>query len=371
MRIRSLPSFVHPAPFALLALLACACASLSGAPTPPIPGVERCDELIQPTEQHFAHLWRVTRGGENAEAYWSNAGDRLTLQRRFGDIKCDRIFVTDAKTGALQQISNGRGKTTCSYFLPGDREVLFASTQSYMSDCPPPIDYQKEGYVWAIHPEFDIFVRNLDSGVERTLTSAWGYDAEATVSPVGDRIVFTSDRSGDLELWTCDLDGKDLKQVTNELGYDGGAFFSHDGKQLVFRATRFVDGDPEASRERYAELYKNHRIRPHLLDLCMCDADGSHRRRVTDLGGASWAPYFFPDDKRIIFSSNHHDPRPKKTEFDLFAVDVDGKNLEQITTNVGFDSFPMFSPDGRYLVFASNRGGSEPGETSLYIAQWR
>jgi dipeptidyl aminopeptidase/acylaminoacyl peptidase len=358
-----------------------ACASTARhASAPPLAGVKPADELIQPEEKHFAHLWQITKGGENAEGYWSFAGDRISLQRRFGEQKCDRIFVTDARgsdhTGIapLAPVSNGKGVTTCAYFLPGDREVLYASTQAAQSECPPPPD-RADGYVWALHPEYDIYVHDLATGAERRLTDTFGYDAEGTVSPLGDRIVFTSDRSGDLELWTCKLDGSDLKQVTNELGYDGGAFFSHDGKRLVFRATHFVEPGPNGemigTREQYVDLLKKHKIRPHRLDLYVCDADGSNRRQVTDLGGASWAPYFTPDDRRILFSSNHHDTNEPKFEFDIFAVDVDGSHLERITTYKGFDSFPIFSPDGKWLVFASNRGGTEAGETNLFVAEWR
>lgn len=361
---------------ALCTSLFAACAAPSSTPTkltPPLPGLVNVDELIQPGEEHFAHLWRIASGGENAEAYWSFAGDRLVLQRKQGDAKCDRIFVTDG-AGGVRQVSNGKGTTTCSYFLPGDERVIFASTQAHHTDCPPPPD-RADGYVWALYPEFDLWIHDLKSGAETRITDAWGYDAEATLSPDGQRIVFTSDRTGDLELFTCALDGSDVRQVTNELGYDGGAFFSHSGKQLVFRSTSFVepgaDGNMIGTREQYVELLRKHKIRPHKLDIYTCDVDGSNRRRVTELDGASWAPYFFPGDKRIIFCTNHHDTRTPKVEFDLFAIDADGRNLERITKYAGFDSFPMFSRDGRWLVFASNRGGSEPGETNLYLAQWR
>lgn len=350
-----------------------ACAAAPEALAPPLAGLENVDGLIEPAETHFAHLWRVATGGENAEGYWSFAGDRIVFQRRHGEIKCDRIFVTDG-AGGWQQVSSGKGTTTCSYFMPGDRSVIFASTQAYHTDCPPPPD-RADGYVWALHPEFDLWTRDLETGAERRLTEEWGYDAEATLSPDGTRIVFTSDRSGDIELWTCAVDGSDLRQVTNELGYDGGAFFSHDGKQLVFRATTFVDEGPGGSkvgtREQYVELLAKHKIRPHRLDIYTCDVDGSNRRRVTELDGANWAPYFFPGDRRILFATNHHDTNTPKVEFDLFAIDVDGRNLERITSYKGFDSFPMFSRDGRWLIFASNRGGSEAGETNLYLAQWR
>ncbi|MEX1026110.1 MAG: hypothetical protein WD226_13630 [Planctomycetota bacterium] len=337
----------------------------------PIPGATLRDDLIEPGEEHFQHLWMVTDGGQNAEGYWSFGGDRLVLQRRQRDlgIDCDRIFVTDPVTGALQQLSSGRGATTCAYFLPGDEQVLFASTQAHHTDCPPPVD-MSEGYTWMVHPEYDVYVHDLATGSERALTSGWGYDAEATVSPVGDRFVFTSTRSGDLELWTANLDGSDPVQVTDEIGYDGGGFFSHDGRRIVFRTTRFLEDRLDTEHRRYRELLEEWKVRPHSMDIMLIDADGTNRRRVTDLGQASFAPFFFPNDERILFSTNHHDTE-RKRNFDLFAVDVDGTNLERVTTYDGFDSFPMFSPDGRFVAFASNRGNAKPGETNQFVALWR
>jgi TolB protein len=341
----------------------------------PLYGGESADQLIAPGEVHFSHLWMMTTDGDNAEAYWSNSGDRLVFQRRSPDhgIECDRIFVL-GKDGPARQVSNGHGKTTCSYFLPGDKSVLYASTHGLMDACPPPIDpadYRKFGYFWPVYPEFDIWIQDLAGGEPRRLTETYGYDAEATVSPRGDRIVFTSSRSGDLELWTCDLEGADLRQVTDTPGYDGGAFFSHDGKRLVFRSQAFTPGKEAEELADAREQLAAWRVRPSKMELQLADADGSHRTTLGPLGGASFAPYFFPGDRRVIFASNHHDPGTPKREFDLFAIGVDGQGLERITTHEGFDSFPMFSPDGRYLVFASNRGQRKPGETNLFLAQWK
>lgn len=359
---------------ALATLAACSSSSSSkDRPTPPFEGLFAVDHLIQPGEVHFAHLWQVTKGGQNAEGYFDAGADRIVFQRTDDALACDRIYVTDAGArsdfGSFRPVSAGKGVTTCSFFMPGGREVLFASTQGSHQTCPPPVD-RSDGYVWPVHPEYDIYAHDLESGAERKLVDSWGYDAEATLSPLGDRIVFTSGRTGDLELWTCNVDGTDQRQVTRELGYDGGAFFSHDGTKLVFRATRFTE-DGVGTTEKYVELLGKHKIRPHLLDLYVCNVDGSDRRRVTDLGGASWAPYFFPGDWRIIFSSNHHDPSTPKVEFDLFAIDADGGNVERITTYQGFDAFPMFSKDGKWLVFASNRGGTVAGETNLFVAKWK
>ena len=268
----------------------------------------------------------------------------------------------------LEPISSGRGVTTCSYFFPDGRRVLFASTQFHHAECPPPADFS-EGYVWRVFPEYDIWSHDLETGAEHPLTSQWGYDAEATISPRGDRIVFTSTRSGDLELWTCDLEGSALFQVTDSLGYDGGGFFSHDGRRIVFRTTQFTPEGGEEELETYRRLLADWKVRPHSMEIMLIDADGTNRVQLTNLGGASFAPFFFPDDRRVIFSTNHHEEGARN--FDLFAIGVDGTGLERITTYEGFDSFPMFSPDGRYLAFASNRGGDVDGETNLFIAEWR
>jgi TolB protein len=373
-----------PRALAALPFLAAACASAaepaphpavprSGPPAPLFGGIPR-DDLIAPGEDHFAHLWMLTTDGENAEAYWSSGSDQLVFQRRAPElgIDCDRIFLLPGG-GSPVQLSSGRGVTTCAYFMPGDASVVYASTQAHADACPPPIDPAefRSGYFWRVFPEFDLWIHPLDGGAPRQITDTWGYDAEATVSPRGDRMVFTSSRSGDLELWTCDLEGGDLRQVTSTPGYDGGAFFSHDGKRLVFRSQALTPGKEAEELAEAHELLQRWRVRPSKMELQISDVDGSNRRTLGPLGGASFAPFFFPDDRRVIFASNHHDTGTPQREFDLFAIGVDGSGLEQITTNPGFDSFPMFSPDGRYLVFASNRGQLEPGETNVFLAEWR
>jgi TolB protein len=367
---------VH-ARFLPLLILFAGCASVQeSGPKVPITGCVPADHLIQPGEKHFAHLWQLTDGGENAEAYWSFAGDRLVLQRRKPDegIECDRIFVTQAD-GGTKQVSNGQGVTTCSFFMPGDEGVLFGSTHGHHEQCPPPPD-RSQGYVWVLHPEYDIFVQDLAGGEPKVLVDGWGYDAEATISPLGDQIVFTSTRSGDVELWTCEIDGSNQRQVTDAPGYDGGAFHRHDGKRLIFRSTAFTPGAEEEELADYQRLLAEWLVRPSNMEIMVVDVDGENREQVTSLGKANFAPYFFPDDSRVVFATNHHDDRRPALGFDLFAVDLDGENLEQITfydegRGKQFDSFPMFSPDGRYLVFSSNRGTGPSGDTNVFIAEWR
>lgn len=335
--------------------------------------------LALPEETHLSNIRQLTFGGNNAEAYWSFAGDRLILQSDRAPYKCDQIEVLSTKGGAPQLVSTGKGRTTCAYFLKGDKEIVYASTHEASPACPTPPDHS-HGYVWGLF-EFDIYKANADGGNLVNLTPGTpGYDAEATVCPKDGSIIFTSVRTGDLELFRMDADGKNVRQLTNQLGYDGGAFFSADCSKIVWRSSRPTGKDAD----EYKALLAQKIVRPGKMDLYVANADGSDARQVTYLPGASFAPYFFPDGKRIIFSSNYKNPR--SAEFDLFAVDIDGTNLEQITFSGGFDGFPVFSPDGKTLSFSSNRrdvvlkdgkevyrlSGTPVGkrDTNVFLADW-
>ncbi|WP_241823110.1 TolB family protein [Chloracidobacterium thermophilum] len=318
---------------------------------------------LDPRETHLANLRQLTFGGENAEAYFSFDGKQLVFQSTRDGRACDQIYVMDA-TGARQRmVSTGLGRTTCAYFLRDGRHIIYSSTHLAQRECPPRPDFSR-GYVWALYPGYDIFKASLDGKRLVRLTDAPGYDAEATVSPDGKHIVFTSDRSGDLELYIMDTDGKNLRQLTHTPGYDGGAFFSHDGKQIVWRASR-----PEgAELEEYRALLREHLIRPSRLDIYVMNVDGSNVRRLTNNGKANFAPFFTPDDRKVIFSSNMDDPQGRN--FELYLVNLDGTGLERVTYEETFDGFPMFSPDGKKLVFASNRNGRARGETNIFMADW-
>jgi Tol biopolymer transport system component len=185
------------------------------------------------------------------------------------------------------------------------------------------------------------------------------------VSPDGERVVFTSSRDGDIELYTMNVDGSDVRRVTQRVGYDGGAFFSPDGSKLVWRA---MYPTTAADTADYIRLLERRLVRPSRLELWVSNTDGSDARQVTQLGGANFAPYFHPDGQRIIFASNQPDPRNRN--FDLYLVNLDGSGLDRVTTSAEFDAFPMFSPDGKRLVFASNRHAAQPGETNIFIADW-
>lgn len=315
-------------------------------------------------EKHLTNIRQLTFGGQNAEGYFSFDESLLSFQSTRDSFECDQQFVLELATGKTWLVSTGKGRTTCGYFFPNDKRLLFSSTHHLRQTCPPPPDYSR-GYVWQVSPEYDIFTVDVDGSNLKQLTTAPRYDAEATISPMGDRIVFTSLRNGDLDLYSMRLDGTDVKQLTNEIGYDGGAFYSWDGKRIVYRSYHYTD---TADVRKYKETLAQDLVRPTRMELMVMDVDGSNKKQITNFAAASFAPFFLPDNKRIIFASNMKNPRGRN--FDLFLINDDGTGLEQVTYNDTFDSFPMFTRDGKKLVFASNRNGKVEGETNLFIADW-
>ena len=314
-------------------------------------------------EVHLRNLHQLTFGGQNAEAYFSASGNLLIFQRQGAGEQCDQMYVMGVDGSFLHRVSSGRGRTTCGYFFDHDRRIFYSSSEAAAPDCPPRPDYS-QGYVWALY-DYDIYTANADGSDARRLTHGPGYNAEGTLSPDGRTIVFTSLLDGDLDIYTMGVDGSNLKRLTNTLGYDGGPFFSPDGKRIVYRA--YHPGTAADSAE-YRALLARHLVRPTHMDLWVMNVDGSDQRQVTHLPGASFAPYFHPDGRRVIFSSNYK--QPESRNFDLYLVNLDGTGLEQVTTDTTFDAFPMFSPDGKRLVWASNRHGTAPHETNIFIADW-
>jgi Tol biopolymer transport system component len=315
-------------------------------------------------EKHLANIRMLTEGGENAEAYLSFNENKLIFQATVGEMKCDQIYLMNLDGSKKQLVSTGNGRTTCAYFLPGDERIIYSSTHLADSECPAPPDRAK-GYVWQLYDSFDIFSANADGTDVTPLTFSDKYDAEATVSPKGDKIVFTSTRDGDPELYVMDIDGSNQTRLTFEKGYDGGAFFSQDGSKIVFRASR---PKTEAELSDYEELANNGLFRPSILEIYTMNSDGSDIQQITNFGKASFAPFFYPDGKRIIFSSNLNSQSGR--DFDLYLINIDGTGIEQITFNETFDGFPMFTKDGKQLVFCSNRFNKSEGDTNVFIADW-
>ncbi len=330
------------------------------------------DSLIYPEEVHFKSIRQITMGGDNAEAYWSFDDQQMIFQSNNASwgVGCDQMFLLNVEETLLEKqppmVSTGMGRTTCAYFLPDNQHIVYASTHLADKECPEVPLRQNGKYVWPVYNSFDIFVSDLEGNIVNQLTDEPGYDAEATVSPKGDKIVFTSTRSGDLELYTMNLDGTEVTQITDELGYDGGAFFSPDGTKIIFRSSR---PKTEAAIKEYKDLLAQGLVQPTEMELFICNADGSDLRQLTFLGNANWSPFFHPSGEKIIFSSNYEAERG--FPFNLYMIDLNGKNLKRITHGETFDAFPVFSNDGKYLAFSSNRNNGGGRDTNLFIAEWQ
>ena len=334
-------------------------------------GAGQLAAIRDPREKHLANVRQLTFGGQNAEAYWSFDGRKIIFQSTRGDLKCDQEFVMNADGSGVRMVSTGKGRTTCGYFLPGGKEIIFSSTHAYSPETPPEPD-RSQGYVWPVYPYYTIYRANVDGANLRPLMpKAAGsgkdtaYNAESTIAPNGKRIIFTSTRDGDLDLYSMKLDGTDVRRLTKTLGYDGGAYYSPDSRMIVWRANH-----PATEQERadYTRLLKQNLVRPTQMELWVANADGSKARQVTHNSAANYAPFFLPDGKRIIFASNMDDPGHRT--FELYVIGIDGLGLERITYGDQFDAFPMFSPDGKKLVWASNRNGKVPHETNIFVADW-
>jgi Tol biopolymer transport system component len=358
--------------FALLVLIT-SCQSGNDKTVDDTTGATKKSSIYYEGETHLKNIKQLTFGGDNAEAYWSYNDSMLVFQASYDawNAQCDQIFYQDLANSKMDSIkpklvSTGLGRTTCSYFLPGDTTILYASTHLANDDCPPVPAHREDGkYVWPVYPDFDIFVADLDGNIINQLTSDPGYDAEATISVQGDKIVFTSLRTGDLELFTMDMDGSNVVQITDELGYDGGAFFSPDGSKLIFRSSR-----PKTEEEikEYKDLLAQGLGTPTEMELYICNVDGSDLKQITHLGGANWSPFFHPSGEKILFSSNH--ASEKGFPFNIYMINLDGSGLEQITYDGVFDAFPVFSYDGKKIVFSSNRNNNGTHDTNLFIADW-
>jgi TolB protein len=319
-----------------------------------------------PGEVHLRNIRQLTFDGDNAEAYFSFDGQKVIFQSTREPYKCDQIFTMNRDGSNQKLVSTGKGRTTCGYFTPDGKRIIYASTHLGAPDCPPPADRTKD-YVWPIYRTYDIFSAKTDGTDLKRLTTADGYDAEGTISQDGKKIVFTSARDGDLEIYDMNVDGTQQRRLTFELGYDGGAWHSQDSQWIVWRASR-----PKTPEEvaHYKELFAKNLVMPDKLEIMVMRADGSDKRQLTHNGKANFAPYFHPNGKQIIFASNMNNPNPKSPNFDLFLINRDGTGLEQVTFDEGFDGFPMFTNDGKRLIWGSTRHGKTEYQTNVFIADW-
>lgn len=316
--------------------------------------------LFKGEEKYIANIKQLTFEGDNAEAYFSWDDKYLIFQSTRKPFKCDQIFIMDIEGKNKKLVSTGFGRTTCSYFLPGDKKIIYSSTHHLSEECPEVPKLNLRRYYWPLF-DYEIYMATRDGKIIRRLTENPGYDAEGVVFEDG-RIIFASFRDGDIGIYLLDTLGN-VKKVINEFGYEGGPWFSPDGKKIVFRA--FYPQTEEEKKE-YIELLEKGVVSPPWMEIFIIDVEGENLKQVTNFKKVCFAPYWHPSGEYIIFSANLESPH----NFDLYIIKPDGTGLERITYFEGFDSFPMFSHDGKKLVFCSNRGGKDPHQTNVFICDW-
>ena len=321
--------------------------------------------LLAQQPRHFENLKQLTTGSSNGESYWSPDSKQIIFQSTRDGRQCDQEYVMNADGSNQHMVSTGKGATTCGYFLSDNQHILYASTHEGNPSCPMPPDHSK-GYVWAVHPTFDIYMATLDGKIVKKLTDTPGYDAEATVNFKTKKIIYTSMASGDLELWTMNEDGGGKKRITNTEGYDGGAVFSRDGTKMVWRA---YHPDTPEKKAAYQALLKQNLTTPMKMELWLANADGSNAKQITNYGCASFAPTFTPDGKKLLFASNK--AKCDSSLFELYLINLDGSGLEQVTDYGKFTSFPEFSPDGKKLIFSSSYQSKSNYEFNLFTVDWK
>lgn len=331
------------------------------------------DTILYPDEKHFKNVQQLTFGGDNAEAYWSYDGKYIVFQRTSvkDGVPCDQIFVgkvpEPGKKFEYKLVSTGKGRTTCAFFTKDGRHIIYASTHLGSEQCPPVPDRSKYGnkYIWPMYASYDIFMADLDGNIVKQLTTSPAYDAEATLSPDGKKMIYTSTKDGDIELYIMNLKTGKEKRITNTPGYDGGAWFSPNGKKIIWRASR---PNTESDIKEYKDLLAENLVAPTKMEVWVARANGKNARQVTNLGQANWAPNFMPDSRRIIFASNHEYKRG--FPFNMYIINEDGSGLQKVSRDNGFDAFPMFSPDGKKVIFSSNRNNGGTRDTNIFIADW-
>src|SRR6202163_2427943 len=308
---------------ALFLLLITASASLVTYSQSPSSGKTGSESLTVSGEKHLGNVRQLTFGGTNAEAYFSADNKSLIFMHSGAGVPCDQMYTMPwdprkANPAEPKLVSTGKGRTTCGYFFPKGGRILFSSTHAASAECPPRPDYS-HGYVWPIYSSYEIYTAKPDGSDLRLLSNAPGsYNAESTISRDGKKIVFTSTRNGDLDVYSMNADGSDVRQLTHELGYDGGAFFSDDGKKIVYRSEQ--PKTPEQIAD-YKDLLSHGLIRPGNLEIWVMDADGKNKHQVTHNGAANFAPYWLPDGKRIIFASNVGNQKDP-SGFDLYLINA-------------------------------------------------
>lgn len=332
--------------FALSLLLNCSMTSFCNCE-------EVFDSVLEASAlKNIRQLTFSSMGFEKAgEAYFSTDGKNIVFQAVPNGQKQYQIYAMNIEEGIPHMVSTGYGACTCAFFKPDGKKIIFASShddpilKGLNTEITTP-GYKREGgqYAWDFTPYMNIYEANPDGSELVALTTGEAYHAECAYSPDGSQIVFASNSSGSMNIYTMKADGSEVKQITHtSSSYNGGPFFSPDGKQIVFRSDR---------------------EKPHYLQIFTINSDGSNESQVTSNDAVNWAPYWYPNGKAIAYTTSIHG----HMHYEVYMLNPTTGAQQRITHNASFDGMPVFSNDGSKIMWTSKRGSE--GACQIFIADF-
>ncbi len=325
-----------------------------------------------PREQHISQLRQLTTDDASSAAVWHPNGRQLMVESGRSNSSCGRLYNIDLSTAKTTRVSPEEGWASAAVFAShGQGQVeprlLFSFSEKFTPPCAPLGDR----LLWTL-PSCNIVSASADGRLTPVIAGP-AYHGELSATARGDRLVLTSTRDGDPELYLAKADGKKLQRITRSAGYDGGGSFSPDGTKLVWHAEQLHGDAAEAYREQLARGS----VEPRSLVIMMASADGARPRVVNKLGRFNMTPAFMADSRRVVFASDRDSPADRPApSFDLYLVDPEGPvtssggpRVDRLTYHADFDGSPRISPDGKWIAFTSSRLAQTPGGTNVFVAR--
>lgn len=245
------------------------------------------------------------------------------------------IFADD---GSFSRRISDRGQDACSYFFPGMQHVVWTSTRDNM-DMPLGNWFDDANYPRGA----ELYVSDLEGKNIRRLTNNQYYDAEVSVSPNGQWVVFGRQIDGKMDIWRIRPDGTGEQQITHTDDWQEGApFYMPDNETIMFRAWQTSVKNELRKQQKPG---RSRWITPMTVFTIRQDGTGLTQRTFDR--DMNWAPYPAPDGRHYVFVR-----AVDGNNWEIFLGDLEGGAPKRLTYQPHFDGLPSLSPDGKKMVFA-------------------